>query len=183
MPMKIICSALAIAMMAVASTPACACQYQRSEPFAEVMAHAAHIGIVQIVSSQVRDGQANDFVLAQVQRVETLRGKSYPIRTLAYNNGLCGGLRLDVGHYFLLMTDGDTPDVALGPVSEVVLDLTRFDYLPPEAWARVHAARNEIPEMVALRKAISGSGKIPQRYVDAELQSTKMIVNPSLLMH
>lgn len=181
--MKMIGSVLAIAMMAVAVTPASACQYWPSAPFADLMTHATHVGIVRIVSSQVRDGQANDFVLAQIQWVETLRGKPYPIRALLYNNGTCGGLRLDVGHYFLLMTNSDAPDVVLGPASEAVLDLTRFAYLPPEEWTRVHMAPNEIPEMVALRKAVFGKGKIPQRYVDAELQYTKTIANLRLLMH
>jgi hypothetical protein len=61
-------------------------------------------------------------VVGRITVVRTLRGKP-TARLIAFDNSMCGGVRLDVGHYFLVATTQNNSVLQLAPSDQSVLDL------------------------------------------------------------
>lgn len=167
----------AVAMLGLSSIPAFACNFGGiPTPLMELLAHSRNVGIVHVVSSEVvKEEYGMIFITAHVKRIETLRGKPYSIRTIWYRNTTCVNLRLDVGDYFLLVSDNEDQDYMLGIFGENVVSLYAFGYMPPEAWA---GKRDPSVALAQLRLAIARKGKLPYAEISEGYKRTGVMFLP-----
>ena len=118
--------------------PGLACSYPDPIPFNKEIESASSIFIFRLESAELRrktleSGAYSELVEGRIRVTRTLKGDSSPYLSVAFSTSWCGGLRLDVGHYFLVVTDGLGPTLTFGPSDLSILDVTRwYDESLPE---------------------------------------------------
>ncbi|HEY2345454.1 MAG TPA: hypothetical protein VGH80_06150 [Xanthomonadaceae bacterium] len=164
----------------LAASTAVACEYPIPPPFEETVARAHDIGIVQVVSEEMDPADASgETVIARVRRIETLRGKAYPIDVVHYYGGDCGGHRMDVGQYYLLVADNENARFDLANGDHSVLPLRSFGYVPPMEWARMHRRESDANlAMTDLRRMIAGKGAWSKALIEPALQGASTMPAP-----
>ncbi len=167
-------------LMLLASLSSSACRYDVPEPFPVLVERARDISIVLVVSAEIDAADpSGESVIAHVRRMETLRGKSYEMHAIRYYGGICGGHRLDVGQFFLIVANDENTEFDPIAGGNAVLALWPFDYLPPQEWRRTrHEEKDFKSPMVSLRLAIAGKGKLPACEVAEGLARTSSIPVP-----
>lgn len=122
---------LVTAMLALQAIPlaALACSYPEPRPFSELIQSASSIFIFRLESSELKqekfsDGAYSEWVEGQIRVTQNLKGNASLFRSVTFSTNLCGGLRLDVGHYFLVVTTDRGPTLELRPADLSVIDVT-----------------------------------------------------------
>ena len=106
--------------------PAIACSYPVPKPFSQELRLASSVLIVRLESAHL---QESGLVLGKIRIVQSLKApknKVRPYEAIQFSTRSCGGLRLDVGHYFLVATDDDGSTIQLGPSDQSIIDLTGY---------------------------------------------------------
>ena len=124
---RLVASAV-LAMQAVSSS-ALACSYPEPRPFNELIQSASTIFVFRLESTELKrkefDGGAySEWVEGRIRVTQTLKGNSSSFRSVTFSTHWCGGLRLDVGHYFLVVTSDRGQIVELGPSDPSIIDIT-----------------------------------------------------------
>ena len=77
----------------------------------EHFAQATHIFVFRLVSAEVQEHEALSnrlqTVIGRIRWLENLRGDGSQFGEIAFNTDPCGGTRLEIGHYFLAVTNAD----------------------------------------------------------------------------
>ena len=108
-----------------------ACSYPEPPTFREAIESASNIVIFRLESAEVKrkdfpDSSYSEWIEGKIRVTQSLRGDSSKFRTIEFSTGWCGGLRLDVGHYFLVATGDMGPAISLAPSDPSILDITRW---------------------------------------------------------
>ena len=111
--------------------PVFACSYPDPIPFNKAIESASSIFIFRLESAELKkktfeSGAYSEWVEGRIRITQTLKGDSSPFVSVSFSTHWCGGLRLDVGHYFLVVTDGLGPSLTFGPSDLSILDVTRW---------------------------------------------------------
>ncbi len=109
--------------------PVLACSYPEPVPFKEAIANASSIFIFRLESAEVRrqnfdDGSYDEWIEGRIRVAQTLRGDSSPFKSIHFSTRQCAGVRLDMGHYFLVVTDSDGTEIKLSPADQSIIDVT-----------------------------------------------------------
>ncbi|MEN1930205.1 hypothetical protein WCE37_14615 [Luteimonas sp. MJ250] len=109
--------------------PALACSYPEPAPFKEAIANASSIFIFRLESAEVKrknfeDGSYAEWIEGRIRVAQTLRGDSSLFKSIRFSTNQCGGVRLDVGHYFLVVTDSGGTEINLSPADQSIIDVT-----------------------------------------------------------
>lgn len=137
-----------------AATNAQACSYPKSPSFAESFKTAANIFVFQLTATKLihkTDGTAfSEWIEGDLRPVMDLKGVSSSYKTITFSSHFCGGLVLNTGHYFLLVTSDKGPEINLRPDDQSILDVTdHFRENRPEA--------NENSSILnAIKRALAG---------------------------
>jgi hypothetical protein len=99
-------------------------------PFDEVVENARHIVVIQILSQELTERVEFDrpLIAGQVQIIEVLAGEP-ALREIEFSNSVCGGVRLDVGHYYVVFTTESGPVLRLVPADNSLIPLAG-EYIP-----------------------------------------------------
>jgi hypothetical protein len=113
------------------------CRFSMPKPFRESLAAADQVYVFRLDTLTAQkdtlyweDAKGNPKqeerymgrVVGRITVVRALRGKP-AARFVTFDNSMCGGVRLDVGHYFLVATSQSNPVLQLAPSDQSVLDL------------------------------------------------------------
>jgi len=63
-------------------------------------------------------------VIGDIRLLHVLKGKKPSFSSIHYSNGWCGGLRLDVGHYFVAATSRSGTVLELDAYDQSVVDIS-----------------------------------------------------------
>lgn len=122
--------------------PVHACSYPDPKPFPQLIKRASSIIIVRLESAHL---QRNGMVQGKIRVVQSLRSPNEvkpSYRSILFSTRWCGGIRLDVGHYFLIATDSYGTEIKLSPADQSIIDVTtHFDESRPELSARTDLLR------------------------------------------
>ena len=106
---------------------AIACSYPVPPTFEDVAPTAEHV--VQLEYRQSRDGgMISTWIEGRVRVVETFRGDP-KFTVIRFDNGWCGGIRLDVGHSYLVVTNETDGQWQFAPGDKTVIDIS-LEYNP-----------------------------------------------------
>jgi len=83
-------------------------------------------------------------VSGRIRITETLKGKKPQYKFITFSTFWCGGLRLDVGHYFIAFAKNDGVVLKLGPSDRSVLNLRSGYFEPSEGVSYKHELLNII---------------------------------------
>jgi hypothetical protein len=110
--------------------PALGCSFDSPMPFNEVVANAEHIAVVQIMSQELTDRRefGRPVVQGNIRILEVLEGAPV-FNSLEFSNSVCGGVRLDVGHFYVLFTTETGPVLHLVPSDNSLIPLAD-EYIP-----------------------------------------------------
>ncbi len=109
--------------------PVLACSYPEPVSFKEAIANASSIFIFSLESAEVKrknfdDGSYAEWIEGRIRVAQTLRGDSSPFKSIRFSTSWCGGVRLDVGHYFLVVTNLGGTEIKLSPADQSIIDIT-----------------------------------------------------------
>ena len=101
-----------------------ACDYDPPMPFEEVVENAQHIAVVQILSQELTDRieLRRPVIVGRLQLIEVLLGEP-DFKSVEFSNVPCGGVRLDVGHYYVMFTSQTGPVLRLVPADNSLIGL------------------------------------------------------------
>jgi len=122
---RILCFFALLAVLIGSSAQACS--YPAPPEFRHVVERATAIFVMRVLDSRLmpsRESTRREWVEADIEVVEELLGHVSDFKRLEFDNLPCGGVRMDVGHYYLVYTDqvGDT--LRLVPADPSVLNIT-----------------------------------------------------------
>jgi hypothetical protein len=80
----------------------------------------------QLKRKSYGNGSYSESVEGTIRMVQVLKGNAASYKTVTYSTALCGGIRLEIGHYFLVATRERSASIELGPSSESLIDVTMF---------------------------------------------------------
>src|SRR6185312_14099172 len=122
---------LVTAMLALQAMPSCAlaCSYPEPRPFSELIQSASSIFIFRLESSELKHekfpgGAYSEWTEGRIRVTQSLKGNASLFRSVTFSTDWCGGLRLDVGHYFLVVTTDRGPTLKLRPSDLSIIDVT-----------------------------------------------------------
>jgi hypothetical protein len=106
---------------ALLSAPAFPCSL-RYTPFLENLSAATHVYVFRLESAKAAGPESVE-VRGTFRIVEVLKGGSPPAKALQYWTDSCGGVRLDVGGYYLAATRDAETTLRISGGDDTVLDL------------------------------------------------------------
>ena len=114
--------------LAQATGMAFACSYEEPRPFSDVLSEADSVAIVRIEEIRLKPQPHREITFAPeqvalVRVVETLIGRESRVQTVEFSRSWCGGHHLDVGEYYVLLSDGNQPDLTLAPGDNSIIYL------------------------------------------------------------
>jgi hypothetical protein len=166
--------ALLSAVLALAAIPASACSGPAPIPFRQHFARASHVFVFRLESATLVSSMTST-VRGRIRVVETLKGKTPAFRTVEFSTGSCGGMRLDVGHYYLALASRNGEVMTLEGGDRSVLDL-RWQYDEDVSKAINH--RQEI--LRTIDAALAGK-PLPKDFPSVEaLQFTQYTAPPPI---
>jgi hypothetical protein len=107
-----------------------ACSFDAPMPFDEVVENARHIAVVRILSQELTERVEFDrpVIAGRVQIIEVLQGEP-SFSSIEFSNSVCGGVRLDVGQYYVVFTAESGPVLRLVPADNSLISLAG-EYIP-----------------------------------------------------
>ena len=129
--MRLVTGAMFFAGALALPLPVLACSYPEPVPFKEAIENASSIFIFRLESAEVRrknhdDGSYAEWIEGRIRVAQTLKGESSPFKSIRFSTSWCGGVRLDVGHYFLVVTDSVGAEIKLSPADQSIIDVTTY---------------------------------------------------------
>lgn len=119
------------ALLALQAAPSrvLACSYPKPKPFSELIQRASSIFIFRLESSELKHekfpgGGYSEWMQGHIRVAQTLKGNASLFRSVTFSTSWCGGVRLDVGHYFLVVTSARGPTLELRPSDLSIIDVT-----------------------------------------------------------
>ncbi len=135
---KIAAAALLITLLL--PSPASACSYPEPPSFKEALESASNVFIFRLESAEVKrkavgETAYTEWIEGRIRVTQDLQGDSSLFESVVFSTSWCGGLRLDVGHYFLVATDSSGPTLKLRPLDPSILDVSLwYSELVSEDW-------------------------------------------------
>jgi hypothetical protein len=129
--MKIVALPL-VAVLAIAIAPSAvhACRAapgSDTAPFVAALTSAEHVVVVRVESQALAEYSKQDrssrAVVAEVRIVEVLVGKRPTLQRISYYSTWCGGHRLDVGGYYVILMPHDLPALSVPIEGQLVAGL------------------------------------------------------------
>ena len=147
------------------SNPAGACSYPIPQPFDAHLRQASSVLIVRLESAQLKHtgvtgGLRSEWIEGKIRIVQTLKApkrKMPPYSTITYSTRSCGGLRLDVGHYFLVATDDYGHNIKLGASDQSIIDVT-------DSYSESHHAQSAKTDLLRPVFEYLAGKPLPQNY-------------------
>lgn len=120
-----------------------ACTIPPQPTFKDHFKSARHIFVFQLEGLDLVKQNAGapispGLVKGRIRVTESLKGKPPSYKYITFSTFWCGGLRLDVGHYFIAFVKNDGVVLELGPEDRSVLDLRSGYFEPNEKVAYKH---------------------------------------------
>ncbi len=108
---------------------ATACSFPEPSPFRQELESATSIFVFRLEAVALKrkksaGGASSEWVDGQLRVVQVLKGRANTFRTLSFSTETCGGVRLDVGHYFLIATRAQGTSIGLKPDDRSILDVS-----------------------------------------------------------
>ena len=120
----------ALALLVLAGGHAGACSFPDPPHFEAIAPTAKRIFVFQVLTLQYhRDGNAAEWVEGKIKVVENFRGDATEMTSVHFSNRFCGGLRLDVGHSYLVATNITSNPLRFELGDETVRDIS-LEYNP-----------------------------------------------------
>ena len=113
---------LLAAAIACLAQPALSCSYSPPDTFHRSFSRANSIFVFRLETLALTDTGSNE-VIGRIRVVETFKGKQPRFKFIRFRTARCGGIRLDVGHYFVGLTRENGQMLSLGAGDRSVLDL------------------------------------------------------------
>jgi hypothetical protein len=116
----------------LAPSDASACSYPKPVEFNEAVEGSTSIFVMRVHDAKLIDSTqagTRPFVRAEIEIIEELLGSARHFRYTTFDNLPCGGVRLDVGHYYLVFTHQAGDTLRLVPADQSVLNIT-VEYVP-----------------------------------------------------
>ena len=128
--MRVVMLAIAI-FLSLTSLQAFACSYPTPKPFSESLDKATSVFVFRLQSAELkrktyRSGTYREWVEGRIQVRETLKGAKPAFKTVNFSTQQCGGLRLDVGHYFVIVTTQNGRVLDLLPSDRSIIDISDY---------------------------------------------------------
>ena len=120
---------LSVVLVPLAAMPlaATACSGPESKSFQELLKSATSIAVVRVEAERLSKRTADPIFAAEVEAsvrvVETLQGNAPTLELITYNATWCGGHRLDVGRYYVVLLQANSKTVSLAYEDRSVLGL------------------------------------------------------------
>jgi hypothetical protein len=106
-----------------------ACSYSEPPSFRQELQSATAIFVFRLESVALKrkertGGAYSEWVEGQLRVVQVLKGQANTFKSLSFSTETCGGVRLDVGHHFLVATHGQGTSIDLTPDDRSILDVS-----------------------------------------------------------
>ncbi|HEV2606401.1 MAG TPA: hypothetical protein VGT79_00320 [Xanthomonadaceae bacterium] len=117
--------------LSLASLQALACSYPTPKAFSESLDKATSVFVFRLRSAELKrktygSGAYREWVEGRIQVRETLKGAKPAFTTVTFSTQQCGGLRLDVGHYFVIATAQKGRALDLVPSDRSIIDISDY---------------------------------------------------------
>jgi hypothetical protein len=151
-----------------------ACSYPEPPSFATAIKSASNVFVFQLMAAKVmrwQDGEVySEWVEGSIRPVTDFKGKSMAYKTIEFSSRPCGGLNLNVGHYFLIVTNQSSEKIELRPDDQSILDITgSFTEHVPEA-------NENVQILNSIKSALAGESGFES--IDADRYNTSIIPPP-----
>jgi hypothetical protein len=115
----------ALAILIATSGVADACSGTPGKPFRELLADSSSIAIVRVEAEQLSTPKDPlfDGVTARVRVVEAIKGAPSSFNTIEFSPNWCGGHRLEVGAYYVVLLPSGSNKLVLGYEDQSILGL------------------------------------------------------------
>jgi hypothetical protein len=159
-----------------------ACTIGPQPTFKDHFESAQHIFIFQLESLSLVQQKGKLLgspieVSGRIRVTESLKGKAPQYKYITFSTHWCGGLRLDVGHYFIAFVKNDGVVLKLDSGDRSVLDLRSGYFEPSEKVAYKH-------ELLEIIKASLNGKPLPRDFPSIDtLQFTQYNTPPPLPGH
>jgi len=125
-----LCSLLLLLTFGLAPATGNACSAPKDHSwvsFNEELERSSHVFIVRVESQALEENEGvssfSRSTIAKVRVVDVLVGNRSTLETISYYSAWCGGHRLDVGGYYVVVLPKDKQELSLGFESENVVGL------------------------------------------------------------
>jgi hypothetical protein len=114
-----------------AGTPVVACSFDKPPEFTDVVKSAKQIFVLQIISEDLSTRRSFDrpVIEGHIRVMGTLKGTPVEFTRVDFNNSTCGGVRLDVGQFYVAFTNQTGSVLKLIPADNSLIPLAN-EYIP-----------------------------------------------------
>jgi hypothetical protein len=109
---------------------ATACSYPKPLDFRQSIEKASSVLIFRLEAAELRrsgtESAYSEWIEGRIRVIEALKGDASSFKILKFSSDRCGGLRLDVGHYFLVATNERGATIDFDPDDHSVLDISDY---------------------------------------------------------
>ena len=128
--MRVLKLAIAI-FLCFAPLQASACSYPAPKTFSQSLSEATSVFVFRLKSVELKrktfsSGAYSEWVEGRIQVRETLKGTKPAFKTVIFSTQQCGGLRLDVGHYFVIVTTQHGRTIDMVPDDRSIIDISDY---------------------------------------------------------
>ncbi len=124
---------LTILLAAFATAPWCAqaCNFPPPPDFAQAVQSSDRIFVIRVLDERISDRIAyhRPIIEGHIEVVETISGKPAQFETIEFFNTPCGGIRLDVGHHYVVFTSQSGSVLHFVPADNSVISIEN-EYIP-----------------------------------------------------
>ena len=127
--MKFLVTLLAVCVMTPWS--ALACTFPEPREFDQIVVAADKIFVIRVLDARLSDRVAHSrpVIESRIEVIETISGHPTRFDTLEFTNSMCGGVRVDVGHHYVVFTSQVGPVLRLMPADNSVISI-ESEYIP-----------------------------------------------------
>lgn len=137
-------------MFALASSATVACVGSTAPEFSTNVKTATSIFVFQLTAARHPPELMRDEVVGNMKILHVLKGPKPTFSSVRYSNSWCGGLRLDVGHFFVAATSRSGKVLELAAYDQSVVDISTSYYVG------VDDPVSYSPLLTELKRAIKG---------------------------
>jgi hypothetical protein len=127
------CSSVLVALLAATFIPfsAKACEDPPPYPFDKAIRDASAVFVFRLESAEIKREYHGptafaEWVEGRIRVVHVFKGDASAFRGIEYNHSWCNGLRLDVGHYFVIATNATGETIQLRPRDQSIIDVSFY---------------------------------------------------------
>ena len=155
------------------SGPAFACADPPQAHFEDMVTTAPTTFVFQLVSAtyaleSLGGGASTERVEGEIRVVDSIKGTGASFSKITYNSRSCGGVRMNVGQFYLVSTTQEGPVLSVWGADQAVLDLTLDHY---------NERSKRSPTVDAVREIVAGMS-IPDGFPREEIEMYMQLYPP-----